>query len=122
MSSLCYLKPPLVFSQPHPSQGAGYILDAPKPPQNFIDFVKRMSGGVYDVNPTVVPTGKVQGVEEANIIKTDGSTVYTIVDRKFFVEKAFNDGAGNMFSGSLRLSTYPDDMRISKAFFVIVGR
>lgn len=65
---------------------------------------------------------QVRGVDEADIVKTDGSRVYTVAGRKFSVIKVLNEGGAGTLTGSIRLPTYPDDMLFEKDFVVVFGR
>lgn len=61
-----------------------------------------------------------KGTDE--LIRTDGSSVYTIAGHKFTVIKVRGVGAGGKRTGSLRLPTYPDGMLLARNFVVAFGR
>ncbi|KAK1859948.1 hypothetical protein I4F81_002540 [Pyropia yezoensis] len=58
---------------------------------------------------------QVEGVAEADIVKTDGETVYALRGRSLRVVTTANGGAAGVETGVLTLSEYPDDMLLGGA-------
>lgn len=64
---------------------------------------------------------QVRGVDEPDIIKTDGNRVFTISGDIFSVVKVLENGASGRRSGKLKLPTYPQDMLIEGDYVLVLG-
>lgn len=64
---------------------------------------------------------QVRGVDEPDIIKTDGKRVFTLSGDIFSVVKVLDDGASGKRTGKLRLPSYPDEMLIEGDWVLIIG-
>lgn len=117
-----------------PGGPAGLLINQPYTDPKFIEAGNITVGDEFllddDDDDDAKQAGKdfsvtnvqVKGVDEADIIKTDGNFVYTIAGRKFSVVKVLNAGGDGIVQGSFRLPTYPDDMLLEKDFVVVIGR
>lgn len=127
--------PPTDADLGRPGGPAGLILTAPTAPPHFVEVGNVTGGGVYDHGnknnrddqQNVEEEIEFQGTEEQeksaeDIIKTDGSTVYTISGSKLSVVKVSGNGAGGTVTGSLRLPTRPDGIMIEGNFVMVIGR
>lgn len=65
---------------------------------------------------------QVRGVDEPDIIKTDGKRVFTLSGDIFSVVKVLDDGAAGRRSGKLRLPSYPEEMLIEGDWVLVIGR
>lgn len=64
---------------------------------------------------------QVRGVDEPDIIKTDGTRVFTLSGDIFSVVKVLDDGAAGRRTGKLRLPTYPEEMLIEGDWVLVIG-
>lgn len=64
---------------------------------------------------------QVKGVNEPDIIKTDGERVFTISGPIFSSVKVLNNGSAGRRVGRLRLPTVPDDMLIDGDWIMAIG-
>lgn len=64
---------------------------------------------------------QVRGVDEPDIIKTDGNRVFTISGDIFSVVKVLDSGAAGKRTGNLRLPSYPREMLIEGDFVLVIG-
>lgn len=64
---------------------------------------------------------QIRGVDEPDIIKTDGKRVYTIAGYIFSVVEVLKNGTSGRRIGKLRLPTYPEEMLIEGNYVIVLG-
>lgn len=64
---------------------------------------------------------QIKGVDEPDIIKTDGKRVFTISGNIFSVVEVLKNGSTGNRTGRLRLPTYPSDMLIEGNYVIVLG-
>lgn len=64
---------------------------------------------------------QVKGVDEPDIIKTDGKRVFTLSGQIFSVVEVLNKGASGKRVGKLRLPTYPNEMLFQGDWVLALG-
>ena len=64
---------------------------------------------------------QVRGVDEPDIIKTDGKRVFTITGTTFSHVRVLDDGASGRRVGRLELPTYPEEMLIQGDYILVIG-
>ena len=98
---------PQVFAAA-PRAAASNAAAAPSPPQAGVDF-----------SETNV---QVEGVDEPDIVKTDGTRVYTVRGDTFFVVDVTDGGGSGKASGKIKLPTFPSEMLIDKNRVLVISR
>lgn len=64
---------------------------------------------------------QIKGVDEPDIIKTDGKRVYTLSGQVFSVIDVLNNGSSGKRTGRLTLPTYPDEMLFEGDWILVIG-
>ncbi|CAN8076359.1 unnamed protein product [Agarophyton chilense] len=108
---------PILFSQP------GMIADASAPAASSAGAqpapeAREPVAGV-DFSETNV---QVAGVDEPDIIKTDGNRVFIIRGNKFFVLKVASGGTDGRVTGQLTLPSYAREMLIQGDHLLVIGQ
>lgn len=110
---------------------AGLPLRRPFGEPKFISFSNLTSG--FDVDGDTTENGliagidfsgtnvQVKGVDEPDIIKTDGKRVFTISRRTFSVVEVRKGGAKGKRVGKLMLPTFPKEMLIEGDWVLVLG-
>ncbi len=112
------------LSELNQNQNRGVMYDMmPAPEEESMNTMDMATGkGSGEADSFSATNVQVEGVDEADIVKTDGKYIYYLKDNKIEIIKADKDKMQKMASiGYLESALYPSDLYIDENILIVVG-